>query len=245
MLNQKEWISWLLAVGLSVTSFSSFAAPKYGSGTVPLSRDTQFFKKNDAPDYWAIAPYYVPQQDGRSCSVATVAMLVNALRSRLDLSQDEPLVTQSAVLKKTNLSTWKRSVGGLGRGVTLEQLREISATALQAYGIAGYQVELNHADARNGMAKSRFLEALKQNEKNREDIILINFDQKILTGDPEGVGHISPIGAYDAQTQRVLVMDTDREWYEPYWVSWEKAFEAMSTQDSASSKTRGYIWIKK
>ena len=67
---------------------------------------------------------------------------------------------------------------------------------------------------------------------------------RILTGDPEGsVGHIAPIGAYDAKKKRVLILDPDRKYYQPYWVPYEKLFDGINTTDSGNSKSRGLVIV--
>jgi len=52
---------------------------------------------------------------------------------------------------------------------------------------------------------------LIENEASDRDIVLVYFNQGVLTGDWDGP-HISPIAAYDADHGRVLVMDVDRQW---------------------------------
>ena len=74
--------------------------------------------------------------------------------------------------------------------------------------------------------------------------VVANFLQNELTGDPEGaVGHVAPVAAFDAKAGRVLVLDTDRDYYEPYWVSEAAFIRSMNTVDKASGKTRGLLWI--
>jgi hypothetical protein len=75
--------------------------------------------------------------------------------------------------------------------------------------------------------------------------MLVNFLQSVATGDPQGaIGHIAPVGAYDAKTQRVLLLDPDRQWYEPYWVPDKLLLLAMATTDKTSARGRGYVWVK-
>ncbi len=38
-------------------------------------------------------------------------------------------------------------------------------------------------------------------------------------------------------------MDPDRKWYEPYWVSEQTFLSAMTTRDSESGHSRGYLFI--
>ncbi len=56
------------------------ARPKYVSSTFRLSQHHEYFNKNKAPDFWALMPYYVPQQDGAACGIASMTMLLNGLR---------------------------------------------------------------------------------------------------------------------------------------------------------------------
>ena len=63
----------------------------------------------------------------------------------------------------------------------------------------------------------------------------------ILTGDPEGPAHVATVGAYDEKSRSVLVLDPDREWYEPYWTSVDALFEAIADPSSDSEKKAGWI----
>jgi len=70
---------------------------------------------------------------------------------------------------------------------------------------------------------------LRNNEKCAADFLLAHFVQDDLTGAGGGpYAHISPIGAYDEARQRVLILDVDRVWYSPYWVSDEDLLMAIN-----------------
>ena len=56
-------------------------------------------------------------------------------------------------------------------------------------------------------------------------------------------GHIAPVGAYDEPNRRVLVMDPDRAWYEPYWIPDDVALAGMATRDPVSGAPRGYLIV--
>ena len=72
----------------------------------------------------------------------------------------------------------------------------------------------------------RLRQALAANVASDQGVVLVYFDQGVLTGDWDGP-HISPIAAYDQENGQVLIMDVDREWYVPYWTSDTKLLEAM------------------
>ena len=57
------------------------AKPKYGKQVTRLYHSHEYFKRADAPDFWALMPYYTPQLTEGSCSVAALHMVINALRA--------------------------------------------------------------------------------------------------------------------------------------------------------------------
>jgi hypothetical protein len=59
--------------------------------------------------------------------------------------------------------------------------------------------------------------------------------------DQEGDGHISPIAAYDAETDSFLVLDVARYKYPAAWVSFDQFWAAMLRIDSESGLSRGAL----
>jgi len=229
---------------IMVFGLNAFGKPKYGPNAIVLSKSHEYINSEKAPDYWALSPYYLPQQNEKSCSVASVAMVINAARSNVDLTADDKLATHDELLKRVNDQKWSKAVdmGHVGGGVALDDLKTVVEKSLKAYGLKNYSVTAYHMDNSKG-AITELHKNLLENEKSANDFIIINFIQGVFTGDSD-VGHISPIGGYDKKRSRVLVMDVDREWYEPYWVSEKVLAEGMATPDKTSGKSRGYIYIK-
>ncbi len=230
---------------VAVPAFGAPPVPKYGPAeaprAVPLSRDHAYLQDpaHPAPDYWALAPYYVPQFNDMSCSAAAVTAVVNgALRAGRALGNEDRNVTQQALLDRVRTQHWKERVNKGGwhgaYGLTLAQLREVTKDALAAYGAATVEVESVDAAAAGEAGLEAFRRALEGNERSASDFVLLHFVQDGLTGAPGGpYAHISPVGAYDAARRRVLVMDVDREWYEPYWVADDALWRAMSVTTKA------------
>jgi hypothetical protein len=210
-----------------------------------LSQSHDYFKSAAAPDFWALIPYYAAQMDESACSVASMAMITNGARVRKKLTADDELVTQQAIAEKVLNKAWHKGMikKAMGFSTNLDELGEIAREAFEKYGIHVKSVEVVHADAIDEKTKAKLHEALVENEKSAHDFILINFNQKVYTGDAE-VGHIAPIGAYDEKNHKILVMDPDRKWYEPYWVSEETLLMGLATKDSSTQRNRGYVWIK-
>jgi phytochelatin synthase len=69
----------------------------------------------------------------------------------------------------------------------------------------------------------------------------VNFGRSPLFG--RGGGHHSPVGAYLADRDLVLVLDVNRH-YRPWLVSTERLFEAVDTVDRATGKKRGLLRVE-
>lgn len=220
--------------------------PKYGPKTTPLSADHGYFRKAEAPDYWAVSAYVQPQRDPRSCSLATFATTVNTLRAlKGPMTADEKMVAQAEILDKVDHPGWNRMFKQNGKTTSLEEFTEIAQKAMKLYGIEGKKAEFRHIDKVDAATTAEVRKILVENEKSSKDLVIINALQSELTGDPEGaVGHLLNVGAYDAAKDRVLLIDPDREYYEPYWVDLAMLMKGMNTLDKDAGKNRGLIWIR-
>ena len=232
---------------IAMSSAAAFAAdapkPKYGPEATLLSASHDYIQKHAAPDYWALSPYYLPQQTDSACSLASVTMVVNAARMGKKLTADDELATQNGVLKKAAQADWDKAVGDKGKGVSLDELPKLLEASLIAYGVDVVSVEAIHTPDSSKATAGKLHKALLANETSAHDFIIANFIQGVFTGDAD-VGHIAPVGAYDATNRRVLIMDPDRQWYEPYWVSEATFLKGMATSDKTSGKSRGYVVVR-
>ena len=71
--------------------------------------------------------------------------------------------------------------------------------------------------------------------------VIVNYLRRSI-GQERG-GHISPLAAYDADTDRFLVLDVSRYKYPPVWVQAADLYAAMNTPDSDNqNRTRGFVW---
>ncbi|MCO6456646.1 MAG: hypothetical protein J5I93_15210 [Pirellulaceae bacterium] len=220
------------------------ARPKYGASAVRLHRDQAYLRQAPAPDYWALSPYYAGQLDDLSCSVATAAMVVNAALAERDLAADHQLARPAGLLRRVHSPEWTRAVGPGGAGVTLDQMSGYLRLACAAYGATVQRIDVLHVDDASAETQDRIHRLLVQNERSANDLVVVNFLQSVLTGDPAGaVGHLAPLAAYDAGRRRALVLDPDRQWYEPYWVPLDRLVTAMATQDETSRRPRGLMHV--
>jgi Phytochelatin synthase len=232
---------WTLGACQPRVTTSVRSPPKYGPLAVPLSRSHEYFRRAGASDFWSLAPYYVPQQDDRSCSLASLSMLVNAARRGQSLDSEQPLVTQPLLLQRVRSEVWARGLAPGGEGVTLDQLAVLAEQSLHAFGFRA-RAEVTHVVDRSAHALAQLRVRLAQNEAGGDDWLLINFDPGPYTG-VGGYGHIAPVGAYDAALGRVLILDPDRTWYEPYWVADAVVLAGMATLDRVARQPRGYVFV--
>ena len=73
------------------------------------------------------------------------------------------------------------------------------------------------------------------------DYLVVNYQREVLGQNK--VGHISPLAAYDRETDTVLILDTASYSYPPTWVPVADLFAAMATTDRSSGKSRGFVEV--
>lgn len=221
--------------------------PKLGPDAIPVTVERTYLQSAKAPDYWAISPFYVAQQTSSACSLASVTIAVNALRG-LPGKSDDKLITQTGLLEAVSSPKWTAQAAEGGDGVMFADLVEQSKSSLKALGING-----TVSAAQPAKDSTATLDALRSllaaNEASSDDLVLVYFNQGVVTGDWDGP-HVSPVGAYDAASDRVLIMDVDREWYVPYWTKTETLFKAMlrpapEDQGVLKGETGGWVHLAK
>jgi hypothetical protein len=235
---------------LIITLFTPFASsyssnqplqPRYVTGVSSIIDSHEYIRQHAAPIYWKMSPFYVSQRNDTSCSLASATMLVNASRINDVVSANQELATQDKLLAKVNDKTWAKGVAPDGDGITLDQMYSFLPKALEAYGVHHFNIEVVHV---NNTPKDadQLHAALVNMENTGNSFIVANFDQNFFSGSMVA-GHFSPIGAYDAENKRVLIMDVDRALYEPYWAPEKLVLESMATEDSSAHKNRGYLVV--
>lgn len=201
--------------------------PKYGPKAAPLLSDHQYFRRAEAADFWRLMPFYVPQANAYSCSIASLAMVFNAAmkgnnEAVRNLTQDDLLNSVRGIPLRALVS--KEGLRGR-HGLTLDELKTAAEQTARRLGTR------THVTTRSFQNPSleEFRDILRRNENCAADFLLAHFIQDDLTGAGGGpYAHISPIGAYDPASRRVLILDVDREWYSPYWVSDEDLLRAIN-----------------
>jgi hypothetical protein len=220
------------------------AAKKYAAWVSLLRQDSAYLRTAPAPAYWALAPYYVGQITEAACSLASAAMLVNAGRAGRVLAAGTKLITQQALLDAVASELWRAGVASDdGAGVGLRELEDLLALSLATHEVAPVQVEAVPLVGQGGEALARFRAVMRAAEAGHGQFIIANYYMATVIGRGD-YGHFSPIGAYDAACDRVLILDVYRVEFEPYWVPAERLFAGMATISGADGEPRGYLTIR-
>ncbi|CEK10499.1 phytochelatin synthase family protein [Legionella hackeliae] len=237
-------VSFSLNLGLTSFSYSlQSTTTRYTTGVVSIVQSHEYLRNHESPIYWKLSAYYLPQRNDSSCSLATAAMVVNAALAGQTISAKQPLATQNEILNRVKDKIWDEGVKEGGEGVSLAELKLLLAKALEAHGIHNFSIELIHTADNSKQNEAVLEQHLLASENNGQSIVVVNFDQSFFANDIS-VGHFAPVGAYDAKNKRVLIMDPDRKWYEPYWVPQKMLLNAMATLNSDGHHYRGYLVVR-
>lgn len=172
-------------------------------------------------DYDRLSKSFVAQDLVSYCGVASSVSVLNALGRGTDQGG---FFTPAA-------SRVRSRVRVMFGGMSLPDLGGL----LAAHDLT---FEVRHA---NDTSVEAFRTVVQRNLADPDDFLLVNYERGVLGQGP--VGHISPLAAYDLETDRVLIMDTASHKYPPTWVPLAMLYEAMLTTDSATGRMRGYVQV--
>ncbi|HVG80671.1 MAG TPA: phytochelatin synthase family protein [Methylomirabilota bacterium] len=196
----------------------------------------QLLEDSDALEAFVpLSATFVTQKNQAYCGVASIVMVLNALQLPAPaVPEYEPYrtFTQENVLDEATDKILAREVLAQ-QGMTLDELGAL-------LGIHPIEVEVHHAaDA----TLDAFRASARDYLGRERNFVVVNYLRKAI-GQESG-GHISPLAAYDAETDRFLILDVSRYKYPPVWVGAADLFKAMNTIDKDNqNKTRGYVLIR-
>jgi Phytochelatin synthase len=183
-------------------------------------------------DFIPLSSQFVTQENQAFCGIASTVMVLNALGvpapfapewKRNYFTQNNMFNAQTeAVIPRQQIER---------QGLTLAQL----AAILGSYSV--------NAEARHGadLSLNTFRAIASQNLKRVGNFVVVNYSRRAIG--QEGGGHISPLGAYSAATDRFLILDVSRYKYPSVWVKAKDLWEAIRTIDPVSQKTRGIVLV--
>jgi Phytochelatin synthase len=186
-------------------------------------------------DYWELIPAFAVQNTQSYCSVASAITVLNAMPIKKPV---DPAYAPYAYFTQRNYFTSDvikiispQTV--LEIGMTREQMAEtLAAQGVRAKSIAGDT--LNDDGLRTLLQK-----ALTDDGQ----FVLANYLRANLG--QVGGGHWSVLAAYDAQSDRVLILDVAKYKYPPVWVGISTLRQAIATIDTTSNKARGLVIVSK
>jgi hypothetical protein len=186
-------------------------------------------------DYWQLSPWFAGQINQTYCSVASAVTVLNAMPIRKPV---DPAYAPYAYFTQNDYFTPEVAKvispeTVLSQGMTRDEMaRTLALQGVKVTSIAGDTLD----------AKS--LRTLLQKALGDDgQFVLANYLRAAVG--QEGGGHWSALAAYDAQTDRVLILDAAKYMYEPAWVEIATLQKAMATLDTTSNKPRGLVIVSK
>jgi hypothetical protein len=223
-----------------------FANGRVFAQTLPLSPNLVGFNSDEGEkllvesksreDFFPLSMQFVTQINQAYCGVASMIMVLNSLGVT---APEAPQYKPYHVFTQENFFSNQKTRGVVApeivaqKGMTLEQIGGL----LASYGV---NVKVFHA---TDSSLENFRNRASENLKQKNNFIIINYLRKEI-GQEKG-GHISPLAAYNEQTDRFLILDVSRYKYPPVWVKTADLWKAMNTKDSDSGKTRGFVFVSK
>eukprot|EP00565_Helicotheca_tamesis_P003512 CAMPEP_0185734994 /NCGR_PEP_ID=MMETSP1171-20130828/24072_1 /TAXON_ID=374046 /ORGANISM="Helicotheca tamensis, Strain CCMP826" /LENGTH=365 /DNA_ID=CAMNT_0028405153 /DNA_START=157 /DNA_END=1254 /DNA_ORIENTATION=- len=194
--------------------------------------------KSSAMDFYHYQQGWEAQMTQSYCAVATSAAVLNSLRGKIQLPQDNiyvpfPWATQKQLLLNEdvrknifNIDTTKRLYVGLGLFMVEDLLN---------YHIRdqGFLAKAHSVDPEKEEMES-VIEKIKAAVLDDKSRVMINYDRGGIGQGPMGHGHFSPLGAYNFLQDAFLVMDVAKYKHPPVWVPSAKLFSGISTVDKCA-----------
>jgi len=215
-----------------------FAGLGQAAAVIPIDDDEaqKIFAESQAKaGFWRLMHYYESQNDQTYCGVASATIVLNSLDVG---SPPAPAIypyrkfDQSNFFTDTVLAIKPPKLVHLS-GLTLEEL----AGMLRSYGV---KVDVHHAAAPLDLEGFRTLAAAALTDPKAR--VIANFHRKYLG--QEGAGHHSPLAAYDAVSDRFLILDIARYRLPPVWATATDLWAAMNTEDGDAKANRGFLVIR-
>jgi hypothetical protein len=175
-------------------------------------------------DHGQLDPFLEPQARRGFCGPASSVAVINAAL------RPPARITQTSLFN-TAASEVKSELAVSLSGMTLDELAGI----LRANGMQVQVVHAGQADV------ASFRVAAQAALSEPLTFLVVNYDRRVLG--QSGAGHISPVGAFSADADSLLVLDVAAHKYPHTWVPVAKLWSAMSTVDSDSGQTRGYLLV--
>lgn len=184
-------------------------------------------------DFWQLSPTFAVQQTQSYCSVASAITVLNAMPVAKPV---DPTYAPYAFFTQRNffspdVSKVIDADTVLKQGMTREEM--VKTMTLQ-----GVVAETIPGDTVND---EQLRSLLKKALGDDGHYVLANYYRQVLG--QVGGGHWSVLAAYDAESDRVLILDVAKYKYAPEWVALSALRNAIDTLDTTSNKPRGLVLV--
>ncbi|KAN0018942.1 hypothetical protein ACTFIU_002144 [Dictyostelium citrinum] len=179
--------------------------------------------------YFSLAEQFVSQSDPAFCGLATLAMVLNALKIDPNRLWKGPWrwFAEDMLDCCIPIESVKK------RGITFTEfscLSKCNGANIKPY--RGDESDINQF--RNSIIEASSKQGIH---------LVMSYSRKVLG--QTGSGHYSPIGGYHKERDLALVLDVARFKYSPHWVPVEVLWESMKALDNETNRPRGYYLISK
>ena len=191
---------------------------------------SQSMAAGDAAAFFPLVSHRHTQSEPAWCGLGTLVTVLNALE--IDPGR-----------------VWKGPWRFFGEEL-LQCCKSLELTAMDGVTLAevaciarcnGAAVQMQHAaDGAETTFRQSMLACVRAPEG---PFMVANYDRASIG--QTGTGHFSPLAAWHAETDSVLVLDVARFKYPPHWVPVRDLWSAMLVPDTTTRQSRGYLVVDK
>lgn len=209
-------------------------------------------------DFYQLVNFYQPQINPIYCGIATALIIKNAIYYsnipsqkiseyqkpngdiipfNLYISQDDFFNEETDKIKHRDIIKFKKTKNNSNEydpGLSLSDFQKIIK-------IHKIKSKINYIYNVNEDEIINFRKLLKKILSDKNKFLVANFDGKILGAKTNG--HISPIVAYNQDSDEILILDVALHKNQWYWVNISDLLKAMNTKDGENY--RGYAILYK
>ncbi len=184
-------------------------------------------------DFWQLSPTFAVQSSQSYCAVASAITVLNALPINKPV---DPAYEPYGYFTQRNFFTpaAARIISAktvLAQGMTRDEM----SRALKQHGVHTRSI------AGDSLTDDSLRALLQKTLGDDGNFVLANYYRGNLN--QVGGGHWSALAAYDAPTDRALILDVAKYKYPPVWVGIHTLRQALDTLDTTSNKTRGLVLV--
>ncbi|KAF8362226.1 pcs-1 [Pristionchus pacificus] len=200
---------------------------------------TEALLEGNASIFFKLSSQFRTQDDPAFCGLSSLVMILNAL----EVDPGKVFNGYYPVKpRKVWMAPWRfYHETMLDCCVPVDNIKKVGLTLAQVSCLAScnrLSSEMHHA-AETEDSITSFRRDVLRSVRGDDVVILASYNRAVLS--QTGTGHFSPVAAYHAASDKVLLLDVARFKYPPHWVDLRLFHAAMCSIDRASEKSRGYL----